>query len=134
MGSKHPEKTKINTPSFPIYSIMKAAKAWDVIKENDESKALLDWALRMCSHFTDGLEAMTEKDQKIYQFVESNFNLKLIATKTIVDGLADLATETGIRGGLSRLVKYGLLVRPKKGFYWPAGVAYKPEWLIEKGE
>lgn len=97
--------------------------------EDAELLALVDWAVEQRRDFQTALSKEPRLHKEVYAIVEAFCTEDYCAasTSSVVRLLQRKASETGVRGSLSRLVERGFLVRPRTGFYWPSDRALEEQ-------
>lgn len=129
-----PRKILYSLPTLPIASILWAARqlrnesTWhnrsDLEKKYIES--LVEWAEPINDAFFKSFDTQPRVHKLVYDsvfFICAERN-QPSSSKESEEILKGRVSRTGVRGSLSRLVERGLLVRPAKALYWPAGIVY----------
>jgi hypothetical protein len=129
MGSKNPQPTAIiDDNRLPIRTILENVESYVALLNGraHEAAAFLAWTKGRMDDFVRRIGEQPQLHQDVYNYVLmfTRKTGRCAPTATVVEGLKNVGTPTGVRGSLSRMVRDGFLIRPAVGKYWPADVLY----------
>lgn len=140
MGKPHrPRPVLINFPTFPIDTILKAARLLNTAleiseKDTSESAGLVAWAEKRYADKERNIQKLCRRKQLIIKAVRQISNAssngqRIVATSEIECAMVawDEGVPSGTRSHLSKLVEDGYLCRVAEGYFWPADVAFDKE-------
>ena len=136
MGKPHrPRPVLINEPTFPINSILKAARLFNTAlelseKDSSESSALVAWAEQRYAEREANIQKLCRRKQLIIKAVRDiSVGKRAVATSEIEGAMIAWGegVPSGTRSHLSKLVEDGYLCRVAEGYFWPADVAFNKE-------